>query len=153
MILNDQKISRRKENKKGHPGSPVRNLQIEIHPSASLFSLLSSLVVARHEAGQRPSHPHCWLLMQRVQSARATLKNGRPAMIQSFARTGRYRVDGRTLRWKYSAKQVAVFTSRPPTDERPLARRCPTFPRRPRPGSSIYPTSILWTAVFQESVG
>ena len=39
------------------PGSPVRNLQIEIHPSASLFSLLSSLVVARHEAGQRPSHP------------------------------------------------------------------------------------------------
>lgn len=55
VILNDQKISRREENKKGHPGSPVRNLQIEIHPSASLFSLLSSLVVARHEAGQRPS--------------------------------------------------------------------------------------------------
>lgn len=36
---------------------------------------------------------------------------GPRAMIQSFARTRRYRVDGRTLRRKYSAKQVAKFTS------------------------------------------
>lgn len=45
------------------PGSSARNLQIEIHPSASLFSLLSSFAAARHEAGQYRLTR--WLLMQR----------------------------------------------------------------------------------------
>lgn len=122
------------------PGSSVRNLQIEIHPSFSLFSLLSSLV-ARSWPPARPSLGR-WLLMQRARSARPTLKNGRPAMIQSFARTGRYRVGGRTLRRKYSTKQVAEFTSRPRSEH--LSR--PTFPsivsRR------IWICSILW-AIFE----
>lgn len=108
MLPNDQKISRRRR-RRVSPSSLVARFA-----TYRLKSTLRSLCSHCYRRTPRnwPSLGR-WLLMQRARSARPTLKNGRPAMIQSFARAGRYRVGGRTLRRKYSAKQVAEFTSRP----------------------------------------
>lgn len=109
VLPNDQKISRRRRRRRAGPSSLVARFA-----TYRLKSTLRSLCSHCYRRTPR-SWPSLgrWLLMQRARSARPTLKNGRPAMIQSFARAGRYRVGGRTLRRKYSAKQVAEFTSKP----------------------------------------
>lgn len=123
VLPNGQKISRRKRRRVAP--SPVARFAT-YRLKSTLRSLCSHCYRRSWHATKLAASSSLgrWLLMQRARSARPTLKNGRPAMIQSFARTGRYRVGGRTLRRKYSTKQVAEFTSRPRSQH--LSR--PTFP-------------------------